>query len=45
MIPGDATSTVNLFQDNLVALLAEAEYGFVVGDADAFVEYHDKDAA
>lgn len=41
MIPGDPESTVNLFQDNSVALLAEAEYGFVVGDSDAFVEYHD----
>lgn len=41
MIPGDAASTVNLFQDNLVALLAEAEYGFVVGDDEAFVRYVD----
>jgi HK97 family phage major capsid protein len=41
MIPGNAASTINLFQDNSVALLAEAEYGFVVGDVDAFVEYVD----
>lgn len=41
MIPGDAASTVNLFQDNSVALLAEAEYGFVVGDDEAFVRYID----
>lgn len=27
------------FQENLVLLLAEAYYGFVVGDADAFVKY------
>jgi predicted phage gp36 major capsid-like protein len=41
MIPGDATSVKHLFQDNLVALLAEAEYGLVVGDTDAFVQYVD----
>lgn len=41
MIPGDAASNVHLFQDNLVALLAEAEYGFVVGDPEAFVQYVD----
>lgn len=41
MIPGDANSVVHLFQDNLVALLAEAEYGFVVGDSEAFVQYVD----
>lgn len=29
------------FQDNLVALRAEAEYGFVVGDIDSFVLYQD----
>ena len=41
MVPGDANSVVHLFQDNLVALLAEAEYGFVVGDPEAFVQYVD----
>jgi HK97 family phage major capsid protein len=29
------------FQENLVLLLAEAFYGFVMGDADAFVKYTD----
>lgn len=41
MVSGDANSVVHLFQDNLVALLAEAEYGFVVGDPEAFVQYVD----
>lgn len=41
MVPGDATSTVNLWQDNLVALRAEAEYGLVIADVDAFVRYID----
>jgi HK97 family phage major capsid protein len=31
-------SLVSLFENNLVAVLAEAEYGFVMADADAFVE-------
>lgn len=30
---------VSLFENNLVAILAEAEYGFVVADTDAFVKY------
>src|SRR5690625_1078600 len=32
-------SLVSLFENNLVAILAEAEYGFVVADTDAFVKY------
>lgn len=32
-------SLVSLFENNLVAILAEAEYGFVVADTDAFVAY------
>jgi HK97 family phage major capsid protein len=40
----EATVTINgeltsLFENNLVAILAEAEYGWVVGDTDAFVAY------
>lgn len=32
----DGTTTLHLWQDNLVALLAEAEYGFIVNDPQAF---------
>lgn len=32
---------VSLFEHNLVAVLAEAEYGFLVNDTDAFVKYTD----
>lgn len=32
-------SLVSLFENNLVAILAEAEYGFLVNDPQAFVEY------
>jgi HK97 family phage major capsid protein len=32
-------SLVSLFENNLVAVLAEAEYGFLVNDVNAFVEY------
>ena len=40
----EATVTINgelvsLFENNLVAILAEAEYGFLVNDTAAFVEY------
>lgn len=40
----EATVTINgtlvsLFENNLVAILAEAEYGFLVNDASAFVKY------
>jgi len=40
----EATVTINgqlvsLFENNLVAVLAEAEYGFLVNDVNAFVEY------
>lgn len=40
----EATVTINnnlvsLFEHNLVAILAEAEYGFVVNDVNAFVSY------
>lgn len=37
-INGELTS---LFEHNLVAVLAEAEYGFVLADEDAYVEYVD----
>lgn len=39
----DGTLT-SLWENNLVALLAEAEYGFVVGDVESFVEYVDTPA-
>lgn len=32
---------VSLFEHNLVAVLAEAEYGFLVNDTEAFVKYTD----
>ncbi len=32
-------SLVSLFENNLVAVLAEAEYGWVIADTDAFVAY------
>ncbi len=32
---------VSLFENNLVAVLAEAEYGWLVNDVDAFVQYTD----
>lgn len=40
----EATVTINgqlvsLFENNLVAVLAEAEYGFLVNDVNAYVEY------
>jgi len=40
----EATVTINgtlvsLFENNLVAILAEAEYGFLVNDASAFVKF------
>lgn len=42
-ISTEATVTINgslvsLFENNLVAILAEAEYGFIVNDANAFVK-------
>lgn len=37
-INGELTST---FENNLVAILAEAEYGWLVNDVEAFVEYVD----
>lgn len=42
----EATVTIDgvltsLWENNLTAILAEAEYGFVVGDIDAFVRYTD----
>lgn len=42
-ISTEATVTINgaltsLFENNLIAILAEAEYGFVVNDNDAFVK-------
>lgn len=41
IILADGTTTLHLWQNNLVALLAEAEYGFVINDVEAFVEYID----
>lgn len=41
LTPGDSTSVIYPFQDNLVVMRAEAEYGFVVGDIDSFVEITD----
>lgn len=45
-ISTEATVTINgvltsLWENNLVAVLAEAEYGWVVNDVEAFVEYVD----
>jgi hypothetical protein len=31
-------SLVSLFENNLTAVRAEAEYGFLVNDADAFIQ-------
>lgn len=36
---GDAGAMVSLFQNNLVAVRAEAEYGFLVNDVRSFVRY------
>lgn len=41
MIPGDANSIVHLWQDNLVAVRIEAEYGLVIGDVESFVYFTD----
>lgn len=35
----------SLWEHNLVAVLAEAEYGFVVADTEAFVKYETEDAS
>ena len=35
----DGTNWHSAFQENLVLLLVEAYYGFVVGDVNAFVLY------
>lgn len=40
----DGTLT-SLWENNLVAILAEAEYGFVVADTEAFVKYASDDAS
>jgi len=37
VMPDD--TVVHTFQDNMVALRAEAEYGLVIGDVDSFVTY------
>lgn len=37
-------SLVSLFENNLIAIRAEAEFGFVVGDTNAFVKLTDADA-
>ena len=38
-------STINLFQQNMFAVLAEIEVGFRLGDADAFVKLTGEDAS
>src|SRR5690606_21206925 len=48
-ISTEATVTINgslvsLFENNLVAILAEAEYGWLLNDASAFVKYSVEDA-
>jgi HK97 family phage major capsid protein len=45
----EATVTINstltsLWENNLIAVLAEAEYGFVVADTEAFVKYEDAES-
>ena len=45
----EATVTINgtltsLFENNLVAIRAEAEYGWLLQDKDAFVQYTDHTA-
>lgn len=39
MTPGDPNTVVHLWQDNLVAVRIEAEYGLVIADVDSFVTY------
>lgn len=41
IVLADGTTTLNLWQDNLVALLAEAEFGLVINDTQAFVQVTD----
>jgi HK97 family phage major capsid protein len=41
IVLADGTTTLHLWQNNLVALLAEAEFGFLVNDVQAFVKYTD----
>lgn len=38
---GDEGAMISLFQHNLIAILAEAEYGFLVNDPNSFVQYLD----
>jgi len=40
-VDDDGTTVHSAFQENLVLLLVEAYYGFVVGNANAFVIYND----
>jgi HK97 family phage major capsid protein len=41
IVLADGTTQLHLWQENLVALLAEAEFGFLVNDAQAFVRITD----
>jgi HK97 family phage major capsid protein len=41
IVLADGTTQLHLWQNNLVALLAEAEYGFVINSVEAFVKYAD----
>lgn len=41
IVLADGTTTLHLWQNNLVALLAEAEFGFLVNDVQAFVKVTD----
>lgn len=41
LVDSDGTTLLHLWQNNLVAIRAEAFYGWVVGDLDAFVKYRD----
>jgi hypothetical protein len=40
-VDDDGVTVHSAFQENLVLLLVEAYYGFVVGNANAFVVYND----
>lgn len=40
-VDGTLANMLHLWQDNLVAIRAEARYGWVVNDLDAFVKYRD----
>jgi HK97 family phage major capsid protein len=40
---GDSNAMVSLWQNNLIAVRAEAEYGFLLNDAASFVKYTEND--